>query len=167
MYTSRQDNDPEQGAILYFGSEEELITAVLTHAEKYWLSIELLTPFCNYRSSVYICGPAKCHMNFYGKMLSRAEKLMQVGYDRLSLLDKSIDRISNMYGMLLQEYDALDRSGIDPKLGKTIKRKLERWFINTAFSATVTGLSDTIESTPQILEILEVYRLTGIKTYLP
>jgi hypothetical protein len=133
-----------------------LLKGLILKREKFYLEVQLLSPFEAWENYAMISGRCRSTPNHllteHGD--EHIRRLLIESYKKFKILYDSFDRISKDYTNYKVELISVNEIS-DIKMRSNIKSKLEDWFFNALFITRVTGLSATISDRAPIFEILE------------
>jgi hypothetical protein len=164
METKKDDKNKDLIEIT-FGNQ--LVTGRIVKLDKYYIEIEILSPFINWKNFSIISGPAK--MSSYNFLVTYEEvskRLLSNSFRKLKIIDESIDRIVKVYNNMTEELKAVNIVQ-DEVIRERIIYKLNDWFFHDfLFTSSVTGLIASNSERAKIEEIISTYENEQRKIYL-
>ncbi|NIK93082.1 hypothetical protein GZ212_13040 [Mangrovimonas sp. CR14] len=134
----------------------ELMGEVITR-NKFYLEVQLLSPYQYCPAKLYISGFARSNMSFLTDFGDKCiEDLLIKSYDKAKAIYNKLDRFANFYVNLKEEKSALNHLP-DSDVKKKISRKLEDWFFHSAFTSSITGIIIPETERGFIFNILDDY----------
>lgn len=143
------------------------VVGEITRLEKYYIEVEILSPYINWKNSSVITGYGKkSPYNFLVRYNEVSERLLANSYKKLKMIDEQLDRIVNVYDSLNAELKAIGTIK-NRNVREQIADKLKSWFFSDfIFTPSVTGLIASYNETDKIEEIIKVYKASKQKIYL-
>ena len=140
----------------------------ITRHEKYYLEVEILHPYVNWKSyrtisPVILRGSPNPFLNKWEEM---SEEILRESYKKIKMIDEKIDGLTEDYNNLTEEIAELEN--IQRKeIKERIVKKLNDWFYHDhIFVSSVTGMIATISERPVIEEIIKIFKNDKKKIYL-
>jgi hypothetical protein len=123
--------------------------------EKYFMEVEIVDPYCNWKEQIRITGPSVVYRkNFICDYREPGEKLLAGIYHTIKRLDNSLDQYLVLYQRLLKEKAALTCIE-NEEIRSNISKKLEDWFFQ------YIGFYQK----EMITQIFDIFLDTGIKVF--
>ena len=148
-------------------SGEVLVVGRINILQEYYIEVEILSPYVNWINHSSITGPGKQNpQNFLHKFKEVSESLLKESYEKLRMIDESIDRIVKVYNDLQEELESV--SYLQNSWTKErIENKLSDWFFRDfLFTSSVTGKVASFFEEDKIKEIINVYKDEKRKIYI-
>ncbi|TRO66950.1 hypothetical protein [Christiangramia sabulilitoris] len=145
-----------------------LVEGEIVEKSKFYIRVRITSPFKNWENSCGIKGPGRQTPHHY--LTERgdevAKDLLLNAFNKLKIIDKSINRLAKVQSDLEEELNEL-KSLKDSSIKERIASKLNSWFYDNAlFSSRSTGMIATYGEKEKIEGIFKIYRETGEKLYL-
>lgn len=146
----------------------QTVTGEIVRRTKDHVKIKIVSPYTNWYNDRYITGQGRMSPNHFltSHGYEVAKELLIDSYQKLRIIDFSIDRIVGLYKWLEEE---IAEAGKLPysKIKKRIISKVDDWFFNEAlFTSSITGLITAIDERERIIEIINAYRYKKRKLYM-
>ena len=145
----------------------ETVIGEITKLERYYIEIEIVYPFVNWKDFRRISGPGRgSSENFLKTHREVSERILRKSYKKIRWIDERIDLVAKYHDHMFEELEII--SSIQNKhLRKRLERKIFEWFYHKyLFTSCISNMIATISDRPQIDKILEEYKRSKRKIYL-
>jgi len=139
----------------------------ITKLERFYIEVDILYPYINWKNYRVISGPGRMTPNHFLKIYrERSEQMLLESYNKLKIIDESIDRIIKVYNDITIEIQLVSKLKNDP-VKERIVSKLNDWFFHDfIFTSSVTGMIASYSERAMIEEIIKAYIVEKKKIYL-
>ena len=156
------------GSVLKTNIQGVPVEGKIVELTRTFIKVDITAPYINWTNCLIKSGPGAYPHPKNSFLLTYEEtgtRLLVAAYRKVKCLDDSIDRACVLHDRLLCEIELVSTLE-DIEIRERVIYKLKDWFFDAIFSPAVTGLHVSYDEKEKIVNILEVYKKEGDKTYI-